>query len=151
MKIIHFVELRVFCKENEDEEKIKQKLTELVPFDLYSEKVDILEETVDGLEGNKFQIYKIVLSKSQHTKKFIKDFISKFSDKQIKLLKEQIESRLDEGLHFFIRLDKDKLLNDNISITDTGNCFHIRITLALYPAKREPALELINKILDQKV
>jgi len=47
---------------------------------------------------------------------------------------------------FFIRLDKAKLLEeDAFWITDCGNCFHIKITLASFPKTRDAALKVVQK------
>jgi RNA binding exosome subunit len=53
----------------------------------------------------------------------------------------QVESRLDEELFFFIRIDKEKLIKANeFILTDEGNCYHIKLGVAAYPRKREIAL-----------
>jgi RNA binding exosome subunit len=41
---------------------------------------------------------------------------------------------------------KQKLLNNELWITDCGECFHIRISIAAFPKKKEVALEVIKKI-----
>jgi RNA binding exosome subunit len=63
------------------------------------------------------------------------------------LLEKQIESRLDDALHFYIRLEKNSLLCDLYEVTDSGNCFHFKISIATYPHSRESAKEIIKEIL----
>ena len=63
------------------------------------------------------------------------------------ILIEQLQSRLDNHLHFYIRLDKDRILCNEYLLTDYGNCFHIKISIAAYPHKREIAEEIVKKII----
>ena len=81
--------------------------------------------------------------------KFLKQLFSKISNGDKKVLLDQLESRLDEGLHFYIRLNKDKFLVDKYELTDAGNCLHIKIAIAAYPNKREVAVEILKQIITQ--
>ena len=87
------------------------------------------------------------LNKERHTSKFSQLFLSKFTEEQKELLVKQMESRLDDKLRFFIRLDKPKLLEGEDWITDKGNCFHFTFAIAAYPHKREVAKRIIKRSL----
>ena len=64
----------------------------------------------------------------------------------ISILK-QIESRLDEELNFFLRLDKEKWVNEKeMKLTDSGKCFHIKISVAAFPKNMDIAIENFEKI-----
>ena len=54
-------------------------------------------------------------------------------------------------MHFFIRLDKEKLLKEDYEVTDSGECFHIKLHIAAFPSKRAIALEAIEKLLKGQV
>ena len=59
----------------------------------------------------------------------------------------QKESRLDDNLDFFLRFGKDEYIrNDKLMLTDSGNCFHIKISIDAFPKKREIALKIADKI-----
>jgi len=147
MKYLHNLHIRVFVKEEEDLEKIEQTLRSLFPFELEREKV-LLEKTVaTGFEDKKIVILEITLKKDRHLNAFLSSFMDHLSVEQKELLRRQKESRLDEDAQFFIRLEKTKLIEEQkYWITEGGNCFHIRMTLAAYPANREKELVLIEKI-----
>lgn len=146
MKLAHQIKISVFIHEEEDREKIFNKLISLVQFDLKKEKIKLNEDTAMGFNNKKIKTYEIVLEKNKHINGFLEKLKESLGKEQKELLLKQAESRLDEDLHFFIRLDKEKLLNDEFSITDSGNCFHIRISPAAFPAKRELAMEVLNQI-----
>lgn len=150
MKLAHNITITEFVKSKENSEQAKQALKELIPFDLAQEKILLKEDTVTGVnEEQTIKILTIFLQKESHTNKFLEFLTNKLTQEQKKLLLEQKESRTDELLYFFIRIEKDKWNNEKtIVLTDTGNCIHIKIALAAFPAKREIALKIVEKILN---
>ena len=146
MKIAHNVKLSVFAYEEEDAEAIRQKLLELVPLDLEQEKLELKQTNATGFQERKIMIYEILLEKERHTTKFLAHLKERLSQDQRSLLLKQAESRLDQDIDFFIRLDKQRLLQDSeFWITDSGDCFHIRISVAAYPANREAGLKVVEE------
>jgi len=145
MKLAHQIWINVFCKDNDDESTLLDKLKSLVPINLEKEKITIKRSSTKGFE-NKILIYEIELKKPRHTNTFLKNLKKKLNQEQKTLILNQAESRLDHNLDFFIRLDKEKLLKDEIQITDSGNCFHIKISIAAFPKKRDIALDIIKKL-----
>jgi RNA binding exosome subunit len=147
-KKIHNIKITSFSRENLDRDKIIEKLKYLINLDFETEKIVISEENATGLENNLINIISITLTKSQHTKLFFKNLIEKLGEKQKKQLIEQIDSRLDDNLHFFIRLDKDKLFDNLCELTDSGNCFHIMTSIAAFPSKKEIGKKIVEEILN---
>ena len=145
MKIAHIINLRVFAYEREDAAKIEEKLNSLLPFRLEDEKLSVSRTIAQGFHEKKIIIFEVTLEKEKHTSKFLKNFRSLLSDDQKKLLVSQAQSRLDENYGFFIRIDKTKLLDeDRIWITDSGNCVHMKMTVAAYPTNKENALKVVK-------
>ncbi len=143
MRIAHNIRIRVFCKEWDDAEQVKKALIDIIPFDLEEEKLEIKTEKAELFEGRQMQIFSVFLKKDRHTNAFLKSLKKGLSDDQKNILIRQLDSRLDDQLHFFIRLDKNKLLNNEYCICDSGNCFHIDICVAAYPHKKEAARKLL--------
>jgi len=146
MKQAHHIKLSVFIHEQEDREAIYNKLISLVPFNIKEEKIKLNEDTATGFNNKKIKTYEIVLEKDRHINEFLEKLKESLSQEQKELLINQAESRLDNERNFFIRLDKEKLLNNEFWITDSGNCFHIMISIAAFPAKREKALDVLNEL-----
>ena len=145
MKLAHNIKINVFVKPEEDEEKLKNALLSIIPFDIKKEKVKLTRSIADGFDNRKIVILEIVIVKERLTNQFLNALIEKLSDKEKDLLVKQ-ENRLDEECCFFIRLDKQKLLEDKIRITDAGECFHIAISVAAYPKKKENAREIVKNL-----
>jgi len=146
MKCIHSISVRVFVKDNEDCEELRNVFLSLFPFDLEKEKLLLNEESTESLAGGNITILRLRLEKQRHIKEFMKKLLSELDADQRSLLLSQKESRLDEEINFFIRLLKGDLVKGSYKLTDSGNCFHITLGIAAYPAKRENALKTIENI-----
>lgn len=150
MRYVHNIKITVFVKpeENDFHSLIKNKLINLVPFNIEEQKISVLGSPVEGFESRKIIIYEIDLLKENHTTSFIKNLKEKLPGEQKQLLLSQRWSRLDDELNFYIRLDKQELLKEKYSITDSGDCFHIKMHIAAFPKNRESALKVIEKIFE---
>ena len=136
MKVLNKAVVSVFVREDEDLEEIQTALESLIPFNLEKEKIQLQRNSAKGCAEKKIAVLKIELEKSRHTNAFIKHLLNKLTSKQKELLLNQEESRLDDHMHFFIRLDKEKLLKEDYEVTDSGECFHIKLHIAAFPSKR---------------
>ena len=149
MKLVHTARLTVYCKDGEACEEIKACLQGLVPLDLEQEKLAVKETIMKGEHAAEqdIKIYEIMLSKERHVNKFLAALNQKLSKEQRELLVQQAASRFDEDLNFFIRLDKDKLMHENLcQLTDSGECFHIKLSIAAYPKRYDTALAAVKSI-----
>lgn len=146
MKVAHNVKLTVFAYEHDDAEAVLQSLVALCPFDLEQEKLKTNMSVAEGFHEKKIRIYEIFLKKERHTTKFLDSLKQNLSEPQRELITRQAESRLDCELDFFIRLDRQKLIQEKkYWLTDAGDCFHIRISVAAYPKNRESALAVVRQ------
>ena len=148
MKYLNNVTLSVFAKTHEDDvDGLKQALIEMVPLNLEDEKLQLEQKTAKGFNEHSIKIFTIGLTKTSHTNTFLKWLLKKLTEEQKDQMIAQRESRLDKDLHFFIRFDKEKWLNEReLKITDSGDCFHLNLGLAVFPARRPDALVLVEKI-----
>lgn len=147
MRLVHSIRLRVHSKEQDNEEQITDSLLSLVPFDLEKEKLKLEKTVVEGFEHKKIEVVELALVKERHTKAFLENFIEKINTEDKKTIFTQIDSRLDDNLDFFLRFDKSALLNENkLRLTDSGDCFHIKMSIAAFPAKKEKAIDILNQI-----
>lgn len=146
MKIANNVNLRVFCREDEDKDLIVKKLKALIPFDIEKEKIKISEKGSRGFGEKTIHVIRAELTKGRHVKAFLENLFSRLGEEKRTLL-EQIDSRLDDDLNFFIRLDKEMLLKDRFVLTDSGGCYHVRINVASFPKNRENGIEILKQAL----
>ncbi len=146
MKLAHQIKLSVFAKPEDDMGLIKKGALSLIPFDIEKEKIELKETKADGFNKKEVRILEIELKKDRHINEFLKSLTNKLNPEQKGILIKQLNSRLDGQLRFFIRLDKDRLLKDELHITDSGNCFHITLSIAAFPARIENAIKILKEI-----
>lgn len=147
MKIANSIKITVFVKEEENEERIKNPLLSLFPFDMEKEKIELNQSSAKGFNEKNIKIFEVFLQKEKQINIFLKNLNNRLSKETKGLILKQAESRLDDDCNFFLRFSKDKLLNEKeLWLTDQGNCFHIRINISAFPKNKENALKIINKL-----
>jgi len=145
MKLANNIKVCVFVKPEDDEDKMKKKFISLFPFDLEKEKIVLQQSKATGFNQRKVIILEVDLEKERHTRSFLESFVSKLNDQQKTMLVSQ-DNRIDDECNFFLRLDKQKLLDDEFWITDSGECFHVKINIAAFPKKKEKAKDVVKEI-----
>lgn len=149
MKLAHQIKVTVFSyeKHNEDENLALEKLMQLIPFDIKDEKIAFNKTGAQGFNEKKIIIFEVLLEKERHTNKFLENLIGKLDAHQKNIILDQLESRLDDNLSFFLRFDKEEYIKNNrLVLTDSGNCFHVDICIAAFPRKKEAAAEIMRKL-----
>lgn len=146
MKFANVIKISVFVKPEENEQEIKEALLKLIPFNLEEEKIVLSRKSATGFTDKKIVIFEIDLTKDKHINKFLESLNENIGKSQKELLLKQMGSRLDDELNFFIRLDKQALMQGNYLITDSGDCYHIRISVAAFPRKKEVASNIVRQI-----
>lgn len=144
--LAHRVELSVFVREEElsRKEDIFKALVSLVPFQLEEEKVALESQTAQGFNEKRIVIGKVVLTKARHVRAFMEHLSERLSAAQKALLREQASSRLDKESNFFVRLDREALLENKLHLTDSGDCYHLKIGIAAFPSTPEAALAAVD-------
>ena len=148
MKYVHTITITVFCKEETEKyDDIKKGFLKLISFLSEDEQSKIDEQKAEGVNENIIRITKIHLTMQKHTTKFLKFLMNKLTHKQKELLIQQIDTRVDDELNFFLRFDKQKLIDDEFVITDSGNCYHISMNVAGFPRTKEAAKKVMLHLL----
>lgn len=148
MKYAHLIKLSVFSYEHENSEAILEAFLGFFPFNLEENKILLKKSSAEGFNDRKITILEAILSKTNLVNEFLENLLKKLGKEQKEQILMEAESRLDDNLDFFIRFDKDSWLNDKkLELTDSGKCFHLKISIAAFPKKREVALNVIEKLL----
>ncbi|MBI4452075.1 hypothetical protein HY637_01480 [Candidatus Woesearchaeota archaeon] len=147
MKYAHSAKLSVFSHENENSNNVLEAFLRLFPFNLEENKVDIIKRNATGFNESKIEIYEVMLTKTNLINQFLDFVLSNLDEVQKGVIIQQAESRLDDDLDFFIRFDKEEWTEKNkIELTESGKCFHLKMSIAAFPKKREVALKIINEL-----
>ena len=139
MIIAHHVAVTVFA--SGDEEATLLGLAKLFPFSMTDEKITIERQRAEGFRERIITVLRVRLAKQRQIRAFLEQL---FSHLDLETLRRQLESRLDEHLDFFIRLDKPALISGDWQLTDGGDCYHLRISVAAFPHTREVAIGVLQ-------
>ena len=147
MKYAHSIKLNVFSHENENSDIILNSFLKFFPFRLEENKIILNKTNAKGLNESTIGIFEAVLTKANLISKFLEFILNNLSQEQKQNILKHAESRLDEDLDFFIRFDKDEWISNNkLELTDSGKCFHLKISIAAFPKKREVALNTVKEL-----
>ena len=115
MKLAHQIKIKVFSyeKNNEDDKVILDKFLRLFPFNLKDEKITLNKINAAGFGERRITIFEVTLEKERYTNQFLGNLAKNLDEEQKKLVLSQLESRLDDNLDFFLRLDKSEYLKNN--------------------------------------
>ncbi|MBI2659092.1 hypothetical protein HYX05_03275 [Candidatus Woesearchaeota archaeon] len=151
MKYAHLIKLTVFSYENEISQDVLDAFLMFFPFNLEDNKIAFRKTNAHGFNESKIKIFEATLTKANLIKQFLNNLLKNLDETQKNTILQQVESRLDKNLDFFLRFDKDLWINENkLILTDSGRCFHLRISVAAFPKKREIALSIVRSLFSEK-
>lgn len=149
MKIAHNFKIKVFVKNTENYDEVEKAFLSLLPEviikDLEDKKIKLEKEEMGGLE--KIRILSIYPKRNKYCNAFVKKLLSKIECSD---LKKSVCDRIDNYSKCYIRLSKKDLLEGKYTLTDSGDCFHIKITIAAFPRRKEIARDMICSLIDNK-
>jgi RNA binding exosome subunit len=138
--MIHNVSYRAFVYGTENEEKVKKAIKTLFPNSL------IQCEVTEGHYKTPVLILYDKINKKRDIKNFIETLNSIGSYDKKRILRD-LEKKMDDKGNFFLRFDKQKAYLGELEVVEHGDSIHVKIKMAAYPAKKEPAMKLANKLL----
>ncbi|MBI3035595.1 hypothetical protein HYY71_04690 [Candidatus Woesearchaeota archaeon] len=150
MKYAHLIRLTAFSYEHENSEAVLSAFLKFFPFNLEDSKIALKKTGAAGFNERRIAIFEVVLAKNNLINQFLRNLLSVLDESQKGRILEQAESRLDKNLDFFLRFDKDSWINEKkLLLTDSGKCFHVKISIAAFPKKREIALNIVKDLFSE--
>lgn len=147
MKQANNVNIRVFCKPGEDQKKIREGLKKILSLsdeEIFKEKQEIKETSAKGFEED-ITIMEVFLEKNKLVNKVLDNLKEKLTEKDKEFLITQ-DNRLDENFDFYLRLSKPLILENIFELTDSGDCYHIKINIASFPKNFETTKKKLKEI-----
>ena len=143
--MIHNIRYRVFIYENEDKDEVLEALLNILPT------AEPEVEEAEGLLEEKMLILTGTISKKRETKEFLNTLIDSIGEDQLLKLYNDLDRKMDEKGNLFLRLSKEKALEEEWEILDGGDSIHLKIKIAAYPAKKEVAIKKISEIFPENI
>lgn len=138
--MIHRATFRAFVASTEDEDKVRKALSLFVPPE------SISSTRVIGHYGNRLVILESVLEKKGGLK-FLEKLREQLPGNDLDRLHGELDQRVDEKCHLYIRLDKQAAYESEVRLTDQADAILVSIHLETYPARREKAVKIAREIL----
>ena len=149
MRYAHSLKLTAFSYEQENSHDILNSFIKFFPFSLEENKIPLKKSFATGFSDKKIEILEIKITKQNLINHFLKNLLSNLDENTKKIILGQLESRLDSNLDFFLRFDKNSWISERkLKLTDTGKCFHLKISVAAFPKKREVALNILKNLFE---
>ncbi len=139
--MIHNISYRTFVYGTESEEKVEEAIKTLFPNSL------IKREVIEGHYKTPVTMLYDKINKKNDIKNFIKTLNSIGSYDKQRILSD-LEKKMDDKGNLFLRFNKQKAYQGELKIVEHGDSIHVKIKIAAYPAKKEPAMKLARELLD---
>ena len=151
MKYAHLIKLTVFSYEDKNIHSIEEAFLRFFPFNLEDNRIVLNKTTADGFNERKIRIFEITLAKTSLINQFLQNLLANLDKSQKQQILSQADSRLDKNLDFFLRFGKESWIKEKkLVLTDSGKCFHLKVSIAAFPKKREVALNIIKDLFSGK-
>jgi len=130
---------RTFCHATEDLDKVESALENTVG------KLDIEVVRTEGHHGNPIMILETTLGEADG----INGIFSKLRKEDIERLLGSLDSRIDDGCNFFIRIDKQAAYTGEIRLASNDDVISLRLKVSTFPARREIASSVVKGYLEK--
>ena len=128
----HYVDLRTFCYDTEDEERVVRALRHFLPDD---EDIEIERAESKGHHGDRIVVLSVRVERADEIR-HVFDQLRAGAD--IDAIRAELEDRVTENCEFFVHLDKQAAFQGDARL---GEGISLRAKVEAYPAKRDAALE----------
>jgi RNA binding exosome subunit len=126
----HYVDLRTFCYDTEDEQRVRDALRHFLPED-----VEIERAETEGHLGDRIVVLSARVELADHMRHVLGQLQAGADIEQIR---EQLDQRVDDNCSLFVHLDKQEAYLGDAQL---GDGIALRAKVEAYPAKKESAVE----------
>ncbi|MFB6187363.1 MAG: RNA-binding protein [Halobacteriaceae archaeon] len=126
----HYIDLRTFAYETEDEQRVEKALRSLLP-----DEFGIEREETTGHNGDRIIVFSTRVENADDMRYVLNKLREQVDVDQIK---HELSDRVDENCSMFLSFDKQQAYDGNILLGD-GIAFRAKVEA--YPAKQESAIE----------
>jgi RNA binding exosome subunit len=130
MPPFHYVDVRAFCYETEDEQRVADALGLLLPEDVELERAE-----TEGHHGDRI----VVLSARVENADEVRTVLAALRESpDLDRVRTELDERIDDDCSLFLHLDKQAAARGAVRL---GEGIALRAKVEAYPAKKEYAVE----------
>ena len=136
---VNSITLRAIASATEAEDRVKTALSLF----LFGEEIETIKS--EGHFGNPIAILQARI-KGKNCSRFIELLKSKFFENELERLRTEVCDRVDDHCVLHVRFDKQAAYNGTVQLSSTSDTITAEIKLRVYPAKRDRAVAVAEKI-----
>ena len=144
---IRQIELHTHIHATESVEKVTN-LIQHVCCDQIQEK-DLHVDFLSGVYGQKLCAVTVILRRQAEIQSFLQLFASQLSPEDKITLENEFERRLDEKWHFYMRIDKQKMTHNQITLATTPDVIQIILSIQIKTPKLMRALDHVKSFFNE--
>ncbi len=129
----------------EDEQRVLEILKKLL---LGS--VEVRRSKMIGHYGNPIIFLDARVNRRKDLKEFLHRIFAGLCPGELERLRSLVQDRVDDSCNFYLRFDKQLAQAGELALTDSGDAIHLRLKTVAFPAKREVAVPLVLKFLQDQ-
>ena len=126
----HYIDLRAFCYETEDEQRVEAALRHFLP-----EEVELERSETEGHYGDRIVVLSARVERADEMRHVL-DRLTESAD--MERIRGELDERVDDDCSLFFYLDKQAAYRGEAAL---GEGIAFRAKVEAYPAKREAAVE----------
>lgn len=108
------------------------------------------EIKIDYDKESDLHIGALWVDRQQPIRKILRVLQEQLSNEAKKELHIHPTKHLDTGTHCFLRLEKDALNEGKYLLVPKGDCAHVRLNIAAFPATKENAAKVLKEIFTER-
>ena len=137
---IEWIKVSAVVHSTEDREKVGEAISTLFPFEF-----TINVSKAKGHFGNPIEYLEVVIKRSNDIKKFWRKLVELLGD-QVKVLSNEIDSRIDAQNVLHIKIDKQRAYLGEVCLAKSGDPISVKVKLVTFPARRENVIRYAKQL-----
>ncbi|MEW6592153.1 MAG: RNA-binding domain-containing protein [Candidatus Hadarchaeota archaeon] len=138
--------LSVYAHATESEGLVSKSLRALLP-----EGVATKVSKTKGHYGNPITVVEARLQGKSDISRLLREVLERLPAKDLAKIRDEIENRVDDACNLYLRFDKQRLAAGELSLAEGGDSVHLRLKIAVYPARKEAAVAAVERFLREKI
>ncbi|MBD3388784.1 MAG: hypothetical protein GF416_06925 [Candidatus Altiarchaeales archaeon] len=143
---VHHVTISAFSSV-EEADALKGVISGMLPEGVEVEDRRIEPEEEGGVFNHELVELKAVVKKQKRIREFVSKVLGSLDDYDARKLREGPDDFIDDRCNLYMRLSKTEAEDGNF-VFESGDCIHVRLKLAAYPAKKEKALPIARELIE---
>ncbi len=129
----------------EDEQRVLEALRTLLP-----DEVEVRRSKLRGHHGNPIVGFEARVGRRRFLHEFWRGLMAKLRAEELKKLERIAPERIGGDCCLYLRFDKQLAHSGELALTESGDAIHLKLKVAAYPARREVAIGLVKRFVEEQ-